>query len=819
MRIPVPSAKIAQPAKAAPHPSLASRPAWKPRSERGTVVLVALCFVAVLGLMLASYLAVTSRAMQLSNRSFQSDLSRQLAEAGLEEALRAFNKNDWSDWTGSGMSVDWTLDAAARRATATISYPSNKFSQGLTAQVKIRVDNYDADELDATWSSTRTYNIGDLVGLNGTWYRCVKGGNLNKNPSTQTTYEWWVPAPIPWQWTSHKRYTEDYDIVCYDGQWRICNSGHTSGTSFAENESKWTPIPAPSKTWAPFTPYVKGQFVYQSNRWYRCISNHNSSLLWSWDASKWTSAAWNYLPDHPYSYNDIVNHNGTWYRYISTTSEPASQPPSPVWNLAFNGSAGWSSSGVFYARGAVVYYNSNGRWYRCTRAHTSGTITPTNTNYWSPAPKFTLDWDPRRQFNVGDVVRYQGVWYRCTSTNTNNEPPAHTGSWVSADNPSTFWNATTSYAVNSYVSYGGVWYRCVAANSNQTPNNADYWVAVGAPVVYSEGRVALPDGSSVKTQLRSTLSVAPLFPNAISGTTAVNLSHSGSTGIVDSYNSNPTTTYSAVPTSNYSADTATYSATIASLGTVTTAGGTIRGYVSAPSASTTPFAPSWIPGTSAELIGPGSSGHDLSRVSRSPYIPTFPISSQPTGVSLTVTSGFLGTPGATTPTVYTYNADMRLHTDSEKLTIIGPTILRITGNLRIHNNPEAGIRIATGGSLCLIIGGTFRAENTGGGIDNQTLDPSKLTILCTRIGAGTFEYSAAQPLYGTLYFPSVTSNFTIGNNAELFGAISAQSITFSQPAKVHYDTSLRYATIPGVEQPYTVSELRELPADEWATLP
>ena len=53
-------------------------------AEKGTVILVALCFVAVLGISLAGYIAVCSRAMNISNRSYQAGLSRQLAEMGLE---------------------------------------------------------------------------------------------------------------------------------------------------------------------------------------------------------------------------------------------------------------------------------------------------------------------------------------------------------------------------------------------------------------------------------------------------------------------------------------------------------------------------------------------------------------------------------------------------------------------------------------------------------------------------------------------------------------------------------------------------------------
>jgi hypothetical protein len=161
-----------------------------PGSSRGTVSLVALCFVAVLGISLAGYIAVCSRAMTLSNRSYQSSLSRQLAEAGIEEALRAFNKNDWSDWSNGGFSADWTLDTANRRATAMLVFPADNFGQGTTATVKVRVDNYDAAHLGSTWSSLKSYRIGDQVGYNGVWYSCVQN-HVNQTPSDFATLAHW----------------------------------------------------------------------------------------------------------------------------------------------------------------------------------------------------------------------------------------------------------------------------------------------------------------------------------------------------------------------------------------------------------------------------------------------------------------------------------------------------------------------------------------------------------------------------------------------------------------------------------------------------
>src|SRR4051812_41590262 len=99
-----------------------------PRQNPGSVTLLALCIVAVLGIALASYVTVASRSMQLSSRSFQNTLGKQLAEAGLDEALRAFNRNNWSTWSSNGTSVTWdtTTYATNKRAVATITFPSGK---------------------------------------------------------------------------------------------------------------------------------------------------------------------------------------------------------------------------------------------------------------------------------------------------------------------------------------------------------------------------------------------------------------------------------------------------------------------------------------------------------------------------------------------------------------------------------------------------------------------------------------------------------------------------------------------------------------------
>ena len=99
-------------------------------------MLVALCFVAVLGIALTSYITMSYRALDLSNRSFQGTRSVQLAEKGMEEALWALNKADWatSAWTFSGSTANLTLS----------SLTIGTGSDNVTGEVKVQVTNYNS---------------------------------------------------------------------------------------------------------------------------------------------------------------------------------------------------------------------------------------------------------------------------------------------------------------------------------------------------------------------------------------------------------------------------------------------------------------------------------------------------------------------------------------------------------------------------------------------------------------------------------------------------------------------------------------------------
>jgi len=183
----------------------------------------------------------------------------------------------------------------------------------------------------------------------------------------------------------------------------------------------------------------------------------------------------------------------------------------------------------------VVY--RSGSWYRCILAHNSGgSFSTTN---WSTSPRQTLNWVQNKTYATNSVVFHQGTWYRNTSS-TSNVPPASPWRTAASYAP---WNSTSYYSSGSYVSYGNVWYKCIAGHSGQSPNNSTYWQAQGAPVIYAEGQAAIPNGDTIKTQLRAVVAKAPLFPNAAAAQTLT----FGTGATVDSYDAGTTptsTTYS-----------------------------------------------------------------------------------------------------------------------------------------------------------------------------------------------------------------------------------------------------------------------------------
>ncbi len=351
--------------------------------ERGSLILVALCFVAVLGIALASYLAVSNQSTKLSNRSFQTGLSEQLAEMGLEEALRAFNQNDWNNWSINPPNVSsgaWISDPNnSHRVTRTINFLSGKFGQGVTGTVRMRIDNFDATQLTSEWNNSASYKVNDLVSYtDGMWYRCIQNPSSNQAPGNLA---YWAQAPIPWQWSGDITYSQ-YDVVNYNGTWYRYFSGTAGSGNLPTDTTHWNTIPALSLAWITSTTYPRGALVFYSGDWYYCYSAHTSSTTPDVDTTHWvtlttTTNTWDSSAN--YVVGDFV-YQGGWYRCISNHSNHS--PPNAYWaSTTATGRFPYFSwawrSGVAYEFNDVVFYSGSGSgtWYRCK---TAGASTPTS---------------------------------------------------------------------------------------------------------------------------------------------------------------------------------------------------------------------------------------------------------------------------------------------------------------------------------------------------------------------------------------------------------------------------------------------------------
>lgn len=321
----------------------------------------------------------------------------------------------------------------------------------------------------------------------------------------------------------------------------------------------------------------------------------------------------------------------------------------------------------------------------------------------------------------------------------------------------------------------------------------------GPRAITAEGVTTLGDGSTVTRTVGSTTASAVLFPNAIAAlsTTSSYAVRFCSGGSVDSYDSS---------LGSYASQTHT-AAAVVSAPTVTLTDASIYGYVATSGAT-----PSY--SSNARVYGPNSPSSpkiDSSRISTSIFQPLFDVTA-PSGVGTILPTGAatIGTPGATTPELY-YGTNLTLSGSSQVLTIDGPVIISLSGNLSVSSS--AKIVVTTNGSVEFHIGGDIAlgGSDGSGSIRNDTQKPSKVLIAGSDTGNDTPKISTTADFYGVIYMPN--DALTISSSLTIYGAIVAKTVYFSNPGgspTIHYDTQLRGTAFSGVDTPFAVSDWHEI---------
>ncbi|MBC7368215.1 MAG: hypothetical protein H7343_15615 [Undibacterium sp.] len=106
--------------------------------ERGSLLIVAMLLASVIGISLASYIALNQNSLKLANRSFYNNGAMNIAETGVEEALWSFNQVT----AGVAASTAWSGWDVSDGVSANRTFTNFTLSGGNTASVKVYVDRY-----------------------------------------------------------------------------------------------------------------------------------------------------------------------------------------------------------------------------------------------------------------------------------------------------------------------------------------------------------------------------------------------------------------------------------------------------------------------------------------------------------------------------------------------------------------------------------------------------------------------------------------------------------------------------------------------------
>lgn len=195
------------------------------RSERGSILIVAMLLAAIIGISLVSYLKLANNSLKQAQRTFYSNSGMNLAEVGLEEAISCFNQLD-NTTVALAWPSPWTLNSTAYNATTspTTPYARRTFTgftpgPGTSASVKVYVHYYDGTNAAPTIvaKSTITDNTNQSPPITKYIEVTLRKRSLFANGLVARQNVTWVGQPMADSWDSdpdgdgvHRAYSSTY---------------------------------------------------------------------------------------------------------------------------------------------------------------------------------------------------------------------------------------------------------------------------------------------------------------------------------------------------------------------------------------------------------------------------------------------------------------------------------------------------------------------------------------------------------------------------------------------------------------------------------
>ena len=178
------------------------------------------------------------------------------------------------------------------------------------------------------------------------------------------------------------------------------------------------------------------------------------------------------------SYVCVISHtaNAQFFTDLTAILEGSNPPqPQPRWVVMTDGRS-WQGdwqSGVDYNLGDIVLYD--GTLWLTTTGHTSASFAAQTSNFtvFAKGIKFVGAWAPATDYGHGAIVKYNGNAYKCTvahaSQVTLEDTIENWEQFLDGIQYGSEWAALTSYRLNDLVRYGATIFRCIETHtSNET---------------------------------------------------------------------------------------------------------------------------------------------------------------------------------------------------------------------------------------------------------------------------------------------------------------------------------------------------------------
>lgn len=253
-------------------------------------------------------------------------------------------------------------------------------------------------------------------------------------------------------------------------------------------------------SWVATTDYILDDVVNYHGKTYVCLVQHTADpdfyvdfrfynsdipplLVPKWelmvDGYSWTNQ---WLPDTNYALGEIVRYRGTVYicsiEHTSDTGASGFDTDAMKWTVYLS-DLSWTGSWTvitYYGKGDVVKYG--GIIYRCTTSHTSATLAlglEDDQGYWeilSFSNSWQGDWVIATRYRTNDIVKYNGIVYKCvightSADNLEDGLEIDNTKWSVVHSGIEYrndWAATTEYKLNDIVKFGGGLYICTTAH-------------------------------------------------------------------------------------------------------------------------------------------------------------------------------------------------------------------------------------------------------------------------------------------------------------------------------------------------------------------